>query len=222
MHAVDICVGGDDDLVIAESFDAFFYIECMLEKIELFILTDDLSWNLVTKRFMPHVIELEKRGETFNHFFVTDSLCCPSRSSIFTGNFPHDTGVFTNAGPDGGIGAFYNHDDELSSFNVGLHNAGYRTAMMGKYLNGYLQGPSRSPVPSTYVPPGWDQWDVPGYAYSEYNYTLNQDGNEHHYGHRAEDYLTDVLSAKAGAFIDSARHNRQPFMLVVALMSVWP
>ena len=43
----------------------------------------------------------------FDNYFVTDSLCCPSRSSIFTGRFPHDTGVFTNTGPDGGFGAFY-------------------------------------------------------------------------------------------------------------------
>src|SRR5690242_7770115 len=54
----------------------------------VFILTDDLSWNLV--QYMPHVLELERQGVTFDHYFVTDSLCCPSRSSIFTGMFPHD------------------------------------------------------------------------------------------------------------------------------------
>ncbi|HEY4993753.1 MAG TPA: sulfatase [Nakamurella sp.] len=180
----------------------------------VFVLTDDLSMNLV--RFMPQVQALQARGMSFNNYFVSDSLCCPSRSSIFTGNFPHDTGVFTNAGPDGGIGAFYTHDDELSSFNVGLHNAGYRTAMMGKYLNGYLQGPTRSPVPSTYVPPGWDQWDVPGYAYSEYNYTLNEDGRLHHFGHRPADYLTDVLARKGVQFVNGSASAGRPFFLELA------
>ena len=62
----------------------------------VFILTDDLSWNLINARFAPHIVELEKRGETFTHYFVADSLCCPSRSTIFTGLFPHDTHVLTN------------------------------------------------------------------------------------------------------------------------------
>src|SRR2546421_8526566 len=70
----------------------------------VFVLTDDLAWNLV--RFMPHVQALQRRGTTFSRYFVTDSLCCPSRSSIFTGRFPHSTGIFTNMGADGGFRAF--------------------------------------------------------------------------------------------------------------------
>jgi N-acetylglucosamine-6-sulfatase len=167
-------------------------------------------------RFMPEVTALQSRGLTFDNYFVSDSLCCPSRSSIFTGNFPHDPGVFTNAGLDGGIGAFYAHGDEQNSFNVALHDAGYRTAMMGKYLNGYLQGPARSPVPSTYVPPGWDQWDVPGYAYSEYNYTLNENGRLRHFGHRPADYLTDVLARKGVQFVNGSSAAGQPFFLEMA------
>ncbi len=103
----------------------------------VFVLTDDLSMDLL--RFMPEVQALATRGATFENYFVTDSLCCPSRASIFTGRFPHDTGVFTNDGPDGGIGAFYAHGNEQTSFNIALAQAGYRTAMMGKYLNRYLQ-----------------------------------------------------------------------------------
>ena len=99
--------------------------------------------------YMPQVQALQRDGMTFNNYFVSDSLCCPSRSSIFTGDFPHDTGVFTNAGPGGGLTAFYSHGDENRTFNLALQSAGYRTAMMGKYLNGYLEGPRarRSPIP---------------------------------------------------------------------------
>ena len=67
----------------------------------IFILTDDLAWNLV--QYMPHVQQMQADGATFANFFVTDSLCCPSRASIFTGEYPHDTGIFTNTGPDGGF-----------------------------------------------------------------------------------------------------------------------
>ncbi len=51
----------------------------------LFFLTDDLSWDLIPH--MPSVQAMQKKGVTFDHYFVTDSLCCPSRSSIFTGKY---------------------------------------------------------------------------------------------------------------------------------------
>ena len=80
----------------------------------VFVLTDDLSWNLV--QYMPHVLQLERQGVTFSRYIVTDSLCCPSRSSIFTGLFPHDTGVFKNTGSDGGYYAFLAHGLESKTF----------------------------------------------------------------------------------------------------------
>ena len=55
----------------------------------VFILTDDLAMNLVS--YMPNVLAMEKEGTSFSNYFVTDSLCCPSRSSIFTGKLPHNT-----------------------------------------------------------------------------------------------------------------------------------
>jgi len=56
----------------------------------VFVLTDDLSWNLVSH--MPHVLALEQAGTTMSRYYVVDSLCCPSRSAIFTGEYPHDDG----------------------------------------------------------------------------------------------------------------------------------
>src|SRR5205823_14223023 len=72
----------------------------------VFILTDDLSWNLVSSRFAPHILALQRRGDTFNYYFVTDSLCCPSRSMIFTGLFLHDTRVLTTVGSHGRLSQF--------------------------------------------------------------------------------------------------------------------
>ncbi|MDQ6805774.1 MAG: sulfatase-like hydrolase/transferase [Actinomycetota bacterium] len=180
----------------------------------VFVLTDDLSSDLV--RYMPQVQALQARGLTFQDYFVSDSLCCPSRSSIFTGNFPHDTGVFSNVGTDGGFHLFYERGEEQSTFNVALQLAGYRTALMGKYLNGYLGGPEQSPVPAAYVPPGWSAWDVAGWGYPEYGYQLNADGILEHYGHRPQDYLTDVIARKGVQFIDSSAASGQPFFLELA------
>jgi N-acetylglucosamine-6-sulfatase len=173
----------------------------------VFVLTDDLSWNLVSH--MPHVLAMERAGMTFSRYYVVDSLCCPSRSAIFTGEYPHDDGVFTNAGADGGYFAFNKHGDQRKSFALALHDAGYRTAMMGKYLNQY--------EPRYPVAPGWDEWDVTGLGgYGEFGYTLNQDGQRVRYGHAASDYLTDVLAARGRSFIDSAATSGHPFMLEVA------
>ena len=179
----------------------------------VFVLTDDLSLDLL--RYMPQVQALETRGLSFDDYFVSDSLCCPSRVSIFTGDFPHDTGVFDNVGPQGGFDEFYARHEQDRSFNVALQQAGYRTALMGKYLNGYLE--SRQPAAArTYVPPGWDQWDVAGFGYPEFDYPMNENGLIHRFGHRPSDYLTDVIARKGVAFINAAADAQRPFFLELA------
>ena len=54
----------------------------------VFILTDDLSWNLITPRIAPHIVQLERLGETFTNYYVADSLCCPSREPSSPGFSP--------------------------------------------------------------------------------------------------------------------------------------
>ena len=175
----------------------------------VFILTDDLSANLV--QYMPNVQALAKDGTTFSQYTVTDSLCCPSRSSIFTGRFPHNTGVFTNSGADGGFHVFQ-QEQERDTFATTLQKQGYRTAMMGKYLNGYQ--------PQDHgVRPGWTEWDVAGGGYNEYNYNLNENGTVKHYGKNPEDYLTTVISGKAVSFITASAKAGEPFLLEVATFS---
>jgi N-acetylglucosamine-6-sulfatase len=181
----------------------------------VFVLTDDFSLNLV--RYMPHVLAMQRSGLSFDNYFVSDSLCCPSRSSIFTGNFPHDTMVFDNVGPHGGFRQFFDRGEEQHTFAVALQNAGYNTALMGKYLNGYGQKRGTVPgLPFTYVPPGWSEWDVGGWGYPEFNYTLNEDGTVVPYGHQPSDYLTDVIAGKGVQFIDSSAAEGKPFFLELA------
>ncbi|PZS18962.1 MAG: sulfatase [Acidimicrobiales bacterium] len=191
----------------------------------VFVLTDDLSNNLV--QYMPHVQALEKAGLAFSDYTVTDSLCCPSRSSIFTGRFPHDTRIFTNGGNasksgaptgatlDGGFDLFHARGEEKQTFATALQGAGYRTAMMGKYLNGY-QPSATEGTKTAYIPPGWNEWDVAGQGYREFNYDLNQNGHVVHYGSQSQDYLTDVVSGRGSSFIRGAAGEHRPFLLEVA------
>jgi arylsulfatase A-like enzyme len=173
----------------------------------VFVLTDDLASNLLS--YMPHVLAMERTGETFSNYFVTDSLCCPSRASILTGQFPHDTHVFDNSQPEGGFTVFHERHEERQTFATALHKRGYMTALMGKYLNGY-----RPYVDG--VPPGWSEWDVAGNGYPEYGYSLNSNGRARRYGYRAKDYLTNVLAGRGLAFIERAAARKQPFMLEIA------
>ncbi|MGB2710930.1 MAG: sulfatase-like hydrolase/transferase, partial [Conexibacter sp.] len=179
----------------------------------VFVLTDDLSWDLV--RWMPNVRRLQQRGTTFSNYFVTDSLCCPSRASILTGQYPHNTGIFRNTGVDGGFLAFQALGRERETYATALAGAGYRTGLMGKYLNQYSPSRIRTALGGPYVPPGWSDWVVTGNGYPGYGYRLTRGPRVVRHGHRAGDYLTDVLAREGLDFIARSAEEGAPFMLNV-------
>ncbi len=122
----------------------------------LVVTTDDMRWDEL--RFTPNVRRyVTKRGLRFTNSFAPNPLCCPSRASFLTGKHSHNHRVYTHEAPYG-FGAF---DDHLT-VGAALHQVGYRTALVGKYLNGYGKQPSKvTGGPSaTYVPNGWTDWKV--------------------------------------------------------------
>lgn len=180
----------------------------------VFVLTDDLSWDLVD--YMPNVRQLRAEGVTFDNYIVTDSLCCPSRASILTGKYPHNTGIYKNTGDDGGFLAFRARGQEQQSFATALAAQGYRTALMGKYMNQYNPLTVRDAAGRPYVPPGWTDWRGVGNGYPGYGYRMVRDDRVVRRGHRARDYLTTVLRRDAVGFMRSAVGAGQPFMLELA------
>ena len=172
----------------------------------VFVLADDLSWDLV--QYMPNVQQMQSDGATFTNYFVTNSLCCPSRASILTGEFPHDTGVLNNTPPLGGFSAFRGGGAEQETVAVALKDSGYRTAYLGKYLNGYK--------PFHRVPPGWSNWAVPGSAYDGFTYSMNVNGRRARYGASVRAYVTDVLSRRAREFTTRVARADKPFLLMIA------
>src|SRR4051794_41771970 len=101
---------------------------------------------------MKQVRDMEKRGTSFRRYFVTDSLCCPSRSTIFSGRYPHSTGVITNGGADGGFQVFHKNE-ESDTVATSLQARQDDTAMMGKDLNGHTP-PREGGGGPRHLPPG--------------------------------------------------------------------
>lgn len=179
------------------------------------VLTDDLDLQLDTLNYTPAIRSLmTDQGLTFSQFFANVSLCCPSRSSLLRGQYVHNHQVYTNGPPTGGFQKAYASGIESATIATALQSAGYRTALMGKYLNGYPDTAA-----ANYIPPGWSEWYSPisGNAYSEFNYTLNENGTSVAYGTTPQDYLVDVLSRKATNFITrTAALDTTPFFLYIA------
>jgi len=122
----------------------------------LVVTMDDMRWDEL--RYVPHVRRhVMRRGLRFSNSFAPNPLCCPSRASFLTGQYSHNHRVYTHE-PPYGYAAF---DDHLT-LGTALNSAGYQTALVGKYLNGYGKQPSRvTGGPSeTYVPDGWTDWMV--------------------------------------------------------------
>src|SRR5262245_6085254 len=103
-------------------------------------------------RAMPNTLNLiAKRGMTFNRYYVSYPLCCPSRVSLLTGRYAHNTGVKGNIQPNGGFSGFTQHAAYIHNLAVWLQNSGYKTIHIGKFLNGYGDKPYDE---GKIIPPG--------------------------------------------------------------------
>lgn len=85
----------------------------------------------------------------FNNAYVNDSICCPARATFLSGQYSHHTGV-----TDNNLGNLFDDTNTLATW---LHDAGYRTGLIGRYLNGFPWGRGTG-----YIPPGWDYWKQKG------------------------------------------------------------
>jgi arylsulfatase A-like enzyme len=171
----------------------------------VFILTDDMRLDQLER--MPIVqSELVDKGVTFDDAFITNPLCCPSRTSILRGQYSHTTGIYQNTPPAGGYPTFHDAGEESSTLATWLDGAGYRTGLVGKYLNKYGPG-------NTAIPPGWDRWvalDEENQAV--YDYDVNIDGTIQHFGTTASDYAATVWTSFGEDFIRSTPTDTPLFL----------
>ena len=144
---------------------------------------------------------LGAHGTTFRNSYVSFPLCCPSRATFLTGQYAHNHGVFTDQR--------FTDLDSSNTLAVWLRRAKYRTAMVGKYLNGY------GVVDPREIPPGWKQWFAltGGTEQKRYGYQLNENGKVRHYGHTPANYIDYVLGAKVNGLLKAWAPSPKPFFL---------
>jgi arylsulfatase A-like enzyme len=158
--------------------------------------------------------ELKRKGVTMKRHYNNFPLCCPSRTTLLTGQYAHNHGVLSNQAPDGGYGVFNElHGD--NNLAVWLQQAGYATSYVGKFLNEYAEPDEYGTLPRD-VPKGWDDWRVLAPSNAQYfGYTLNQNGRLTDFGNRHRDYSTDVFTTKAKRFIRRSSQAANPFFLML-------
>lgn len=158
---------------------------------------------------------LARRGVTFDRSYVSYPVCCPSRATYLSGQYAHNHGVLGLYPPTGGYGRF----DHSNALPVWLEGAGYATAHIGKYMNGYRMALGAG------QPPGWTEWygAVDGSTYLMWGYTLDENGVLRTYGTPLEEdprlYQTDVYRDRAVDFIARRAPSRRPFFLSVAFLA---
>ncbi len=134
----------------------------------LVVMTDDMAQTDL--QFMPSVRrKLAQKGTKFTNAIDSFPLCCPARATFITGQYSHNHGVIGNFAPFG----WYGMKQRGNTLPAWLDDAGYRTAGIGKWLNGYGALDAHGEIPK-----GFDTWrgllDVSAYDY--YNYVMNKDG----------------------------------------------
>jgi N-acetylglucosamine-6-sulfatase len=171
------------------------------------IVTDDQSDDSIPNPYevMPFLqgraLDPSDHWIVFENGYVNTPLCCPSRATMLTGRFAHHTGVRDNE--DGHL------FDESSTLATWLHDAGYHTGLVGKYLNRY---PFGRPA---FVPAGWDRWwgrEHGPLTSLYYDYSMLEQDHVVRHGHADADYATDVLAEQATEFVREAPADRPYFL----------
>ncbi|MEP9382130.1 sulfatase [Nocardioides sp. KR10-350] len=170
---------------------------------------DDLRWMPKTRRLIGG------RGTTFTRAVAPNPLCCPSRAELVTATYTHNNGVHSNGGQWGGFHALRQPDDNLG---VWLQQAGYRTAYVGKYLNGWSLDDG--------IPKGWTHFDgTTKWVYEYTRYRFANDGRNN-VGYRTigrdaqgRSYITRAMTTIMNRWVDGFTAEKRPFFLFDSVLA---
>ncbi len=159
----------------------------------IFMMTDDHAQQAISAYGSelintPNIDRLANEGMLFNHAYVTNSISAPSRAVILTGKYSHKNGVLDNKTP---------FDGSQQTYPKLLKNAGYQTAMFGKW---HLKT----------APTGFDHWKIlPGQG-NYYNPWFVTNGDTA----QETGYVTDLITDATLKWLKEDRDENKPFMLM--------
>lgn len=162
----------------------------------IFIMADDHASKAISAygagiNHTPNIDRLATGGMKFNHCYVTNSICTPSRAAILTGTHNHVNGVMTLSSKI---------NKHLPNVAKQLRTGGYQTAMVGKWHLG--EGAAHEPT-------GFDYWSVlPGQGDYWDPTFIGPDGEK-----EVEGYVTDIITDKTLDFVKK-RDKEKPFFLM--------
>lgn len=161
----------------------------------LVIITDDQRATEGTLKVMPKTRRwLARDGTRYSNAFSTTPLCCPARASLFSGRYAHNHGVFSNLGK-----LHFNHRFTVQDY---LDDAGYQTAITGKYFNNWNHSND---------PPHFDRWALFDGGYYNRRYNVNGTMRD------VARYSTNFLAQKSIRFLkDFEEADAEPWFLYVA------
>ena len=162
----------------------------------LFIMADDHASKAISSygggiNHTPNIDRIAHEGMRFDHCYVTNSICTPSRATILTGTYNHVNAVTTLETPI---------NNRLPNVAKHLKTGGYQTAIIGKWHLG--EGKAHEPS-------GFDFWSVlPGQGdyfdplFIEMGESLAEEG-----------YITDIITDKSLDWLSKA-DKQKPFFLM--------
>lgn len=165
----------------------------------LLITTDDmaatdLQWMPKTRRL------LESAGVRSTSFLSNHPLCCPARAEILTGTYAQNNGVYSNGGTFGGYQALRNPGKNIGAW---LQASGYRTALVGKHLNGWTSRAKRQP--------GWTIFNPSlKRVYAPYGVTMYNNGKPRKY---RKVHSTDLMGKLTTDYIRRFARAGDPFFI---------
>jgi arylsulfatase A-like enzyme len=163
----------------------------------LLILSDDHAAHAISAygsvvNTTPHIDAIAQRGRRVDACLCTNAVCTPSRASILTGTHSHINEVTTlHSAFDASQPTFVSH----------LQQAGYRTGIVGKWHLGEGEG---------HDPQGFDHWEVLRGQGEYFDPQLRSPAGVE----IAEGYVTDVLTERGMAWVDSLEGD-DPWCLLV-------
>ncbi|MGH9004285.1 MAG: sulfatase family protein, partial [Acidimicrobiia bacterium] len=147
-----------------------------------------------TMAIMPKTRQwIADAGTSFPEGFATTPLCCPSRSGLFSGRYTHNHGNLNNQTTD--------NLDQNATMQKYLHDAGYQTGMVGKFLLHWSNSTR---------PPNFDYWALTSGGYYDVSYGTDQ-------GSLRADYTTWETRRQAERILSNfEKRDQDPFFLYIA------